>query len=349
MLLLHAVQAVGRLAHHYLLPLVVAAYFLAAFFPSVGLWAKQCVVVESQGFSIALPMVLLSTLLFNASFGTSAGELGSVVRRPLAVLAGVAVNVLIPIAFLILLKFGLRAWHDHEEANCLLLGLAVVAAMPVAGSSTAWSQDANGNVALSLGLVLLSTLLSPLTTPLVLNCFGGLSCGGTADAFQAVNGHGTGSFLLVFVVVPSAAGLAMRTVLGSRIVSRLKPTLKLINVLVLLFLCYSNASVALPQVIANPDWDFLSLVLVVVSGLCVTAFASGWLLAKVLGVNGEDRRALMFGLGMNNNGTGLVLAASSLVTLPWAVVPVLAYNLVQHVVAGGISRSLARIAPDVGS
>jgi predicted Na+-dependent transporter len=43
-------------------------------------------------------------------------------------------------------------------------------------------------------------------------------------------------------------------------------------------------------------------VLVVVSGLCVTAFASGWLLANVLGVNGEDRRAVMFGLGMNNIG-----------------------------------------------
>jgi bile acid:Na+ symporter, BASS family len=51
---------------------------------------------------------------------------------------------------------------------------------------------------------------------------------------------------------------------------------------------------------------------------------------------------LMFGLGMNNNGTGMVLAASSLVALPWAVVPVLAYNLVQHIVAGGISRSLAK-------
>lgn len=38
--------------------------------------------------------------------------------------------------------------------------------------------------------------------------------------------------------------------------------------------------------------------------------------------------------------TGLVLATATLVGLPWAVVPVLAYNLVQHVVAGGVSRWL---------
>jgi hypothetical protein len=50
----------------------------------------------------------------------------------------------------------------------------------------------------------------------------------------------------------------------------------------------------------------------------------------------------MFGMGMNNNGTGLVLAASDLGTLPWAVVPVLFYNLVQHLVAGGVARVVDR-------
>jgi BASS family bile acid:Na+ symporter len=44
----------------------------------------------------------------------------------------------------------------------------------------------------------------------------------------------------------------------------------------------------------------------------------------------------MFGLGMNNNGSGMVLAASALVAAPWAIVPVLAYNLVQHIIAAGI-------------
>ena len=348
MLQSNGIRSLGHAAHRYLLPLVIAAYALAAVCPALGLWAKHCVIAETGGTEISLPVMLLGVLLFNASLVASAGELGSVVRRPLAVLAGVAVNVLIPLGFLLVLRLGLLAWHDLEEANCLLLGLAVVASMPVAGSSTAWSQNANGNVALSLGLVLLSTLLSPLTTPLVLEGFGGMDDSVT-DALHSLYGQGTGHFLLAFVVIPSAIGLLSRSLLGNAFVARLKPSLKVANVLILLFLCYSNATVALPQVIAHPDWDFLALVLVAVSGMCLTAFASGWLLAKTLRVNGDDRRALMFGLRMNNNGTGMVLAASALVTLPWAVVPVLAYNLVQHVVAGLLSRSLAvreRCSPD---
>jgi predicted Na+-dependent transporter len=58
----------------------------------------------------------------------------------------------------------------------ILVGLALVASMPVAGSSTAWSQNTDGDMALSLGLVLLTTLLSPLTTPAALHAVGRRVC-----------------------------------------------------------------------------------------------------------------------------------------------------------------------------
>ena len=64
------------------------------------------------------------------------------------------------------------AWHNPDEVQNILVGLALVASMPIAGSSTAWSQNANGDMALSLGLVLGSTLLSPLTTPMALHAVG---------------------------------------------------------------------------------------------------------------------------------------------------------------------------------
>jgi BASS family bile acid:Na+ symporter len=298
--------------HRHLLPLVVLAYVVAAIFPSPGLWAKQCVVVEAGATTLNIPMLLLAVLLFNASVGASGEQLRAVVRRPVPLLAGVGVNLLTPIAFLLILRLGLRAWHNSEEARFLLLGLTVVAAMPVAGSSTAWSQNSGGNTALSLGLVLASTLLSPLTTPLVL---------AGAEFPTAALGGETGGFLLAVVVLPSVVGLFVRRVAGERAATRIKPVLKPVNALVLLLLCYCNAAVALPQAIAEPDWDYLALVGVATSGLCVTAFASGWLLAKWLRVSEPDGRSLTFGLGMNNNGTGLVLAASTLGSLPWAVVP----------------------------
>jgi BASS family bile acid:Na+ symporter len=324
----------GSLFHRHLLPLVVAAYVLAAVAPSPGLWARQCVVAEVGGAELSLPMLFLAALLFNASVGASVEELGAVVRRPVPIVAGVILNVLTPVAFLLLLRFGLRTWHDAQEVECLLLGLTVVAAMPVAGSSAAWSHTAGGNVALSLGLVVASTFLSPVTTPLVLAGVGGAAAG--------VSGHGAGGFLMAVVVVPSALGLLVRRLTGDRVATRLKPTLKAVNAIILLSLCYVNASVALPQVVADPDWDYLALVGASASGLCLTAFAAGWALAIGLRAGEADGRALVFGLGMSNNGTGLVMAVAALGSLPWAVVPVLAYNLVQHVVAAGVARTVDR-------
>ena len=61
----------------------------------------------------------------------------------------------------------------------------------------------------------------------------------------------------------------------------------------------------------------------------------------------------MFGLGMNNNGTGLVLASMALTEHPQVMVPIIFYNLVQHVVAGGVDfaffKETERMAiPDSG-
>jgi BASS family bile acid:Na+ symporter len=47
---------------------------------------------------------------------------------------------------------------------------------------------------------------------------------------------------------------------------------------------------------------------------------------------------------MNNNGTGLVLASMALADHPRVLLPVIFYNLVQHLVAGCVDRLLSRSA-----
>jgi hypothetical protein len=46
----------------------------------------------------------------------------------------------------------------------------------------------------------------------------------------------------------------------------------------------------------------------------------------------------MFGLGMNNNGTGLVMASMALADHPRVLLPIIFYNLVQHLAAGATDR-----------
>ena len=105
-----------------------------------------------------------------------------------------------------------------------------------------------------------------------------------------------------------------------------------------MFLNYSNASASLPQAIARPDPDFLAATLGIVVGLCALMFAAGWALARLFRAGCDRRVALMFGLGMNNNGTGLVMASLALADHPRVLLPIIFYSLVQHLVAGAAVR-----------
>ena len=287
-------------------------------------------------------MLMLASLLLNAGLGVRLSDMGKILARPRLLGAGLAANLIVPIAFILVVTRMMSGWHNADEVQNILVGLALVASMPIAGSSTAWAQNADGELALSLGLVLFSTLLSPLTTPLALHSVGLMATGDYAEDLHELAAGGTGAFLGICVLAPSLIGIGIRQIIGDVRIAAVKPHLKLVNSAVLLTLNYSNASVSLPQAVAEPDPDFLILTLVVVVSLCAIAFTAGWQIAQTFKATPSQRTALMFGLGMNNNGTGLVLASLSLADHPRVMLPIIFYNLVQHLVAGMVDRLVCR-------
>jgi BASS family bile acid:Na+ symporter len=297
---------------------------------------------------ISLSMLMLSSLLLNAGLGVKVGQVREMLRGPGLVCAGLAANLAIPIAFIYGVTRAMGGWHNADEVQNILVGLALVASMPIAGSSTAWSQNADGELTLSLGLVLFSTLLSPLTTPLALHAVGLMANGEYSEDLHELAAGGTGMFLAVCVLAPSILGIGLRRALGDARTAAARPRLKLINSVILLVLNYSNASVSLPRAVADPDPDFLAVTLAIVAGLCVLAFASGWSISRLLKASPARRTSLMFGLGMNNNGTGLVLASLALAHHPRVMLPIISYNLVQHLVAGLVDRLFCRTPPPRG-
>jgi bile acid:Na+ symporter, BASS family len=344
--------SVSHFVHRQFLWLVIGSYVVAALFPSFGLWIRSVSLGEISLFQeridLSLPVLMLALLLFNAGLGVQTGQLRHLLRSPLTLLLGLAANLLLPVAFIFGMTLLMRLWHNPDEVQNLLVGLALVASMPIAGSSTAWSQNANGDLALSLGLVLGSTLLSPLTTPLALHTAGLMATGDYAEDLHELATGGTGAFLAVAVLLPSLLGILGRTALGEARVASAGPVLKLLNSSNLVLLNYSNAAVSLPQTVADPDWDFLAVVLGIVVILCVLAFAGGWWIAHLLRADPAQRASLMFGLGMNNNGTGLVLAALALADHPRVLLPIIFYNLVQHLVAGAVDFTLCRTSASPG-
>jgi BASS family bile acid:Na+ symporter len=332
------IDEITHFIHRHFLPILIGAYLLAGLLPQFGTFLRNLTFAgihwnDGSTIKITPSLIMLSLLLFNAGLGIKARELIHLWRRPIVLIAGFLTNICLPIALVFSLRGLLGLWHNSDELQNLLVGLAMIVAMPIAGSSTAWSQNANGNMSLSLGLVFLSTLLSPFTTPLVLNVFGSITTGDYSEDLQELARQGTNGFMCLTVVLPSLAGIAVHYLLGEKRLDAAKPYLKLANFLLLLLLNYSNATTALPDTIHNPDWDFLAFIYGTTIGLCVAAFASGWLIAKWLRTDLADRAALMFGLGMNNNGTGLVLATATLADHPSVLLPMIFYTLVQQIIA----------------
>jgi bile acid:Na+ symporter, BASS family len=331
-------SSVSHFLHRHLLWFLIASYAIAAVQPRFGLWIRDLSVWHMNLFQensrISVPMVLLAFLLFNAGLGLRQMPSLEWLRKGKVLGYGTLGNMLVPLLFILAVSQAMHLWHNGDEAQNILVGLALVASMPIAGSSTAWAQNADGDMSVSLGLVLLSTFLSPITTPVILHSVGLMTTGDYSASLHELAHGGTGSFLMWFVLLPSLAGLGVRAAAGAERVERLKAYLRITNMAALLLLSYSNAAVSLPKAMAQPDLDLLALIVLVVGSLCILAFGTGWLIARLAGVDRSQESALMFGLGMNNNGTGLVLASVTLADRPLVMLPIIFYNLIQHLIAG---------------
>jgi bile acid:Na+ symporter, BASS family len=330
----------AHLADRFFLLLLLAGYALAAVFPDPGLRIGGASLSEFTLFGdrvrLSLPMLLLAILLWNAGLSVPTRQLGGLLRRPSLLLTGLVANLFVPLAFILGVSGMTRLWHGGDDVQGVLVGLGLVAAMPIAGSAAAWSRKADGDQALSLGLVVGSTFLSPLTTPVILYAVSLMAGEGPAADLRGLAGHGTGVFLILCVLTPSLLGMLTLRVVGEGRVAAARPYLKILNAGVLLLLIYSSASATLPGAMSRFAPDFIGAMLAVAVGFCVVCFASGWLVARLLRAGKPEQASLLFGLGMNNNGTGMVLASSAMAGRPEVMLLVVCYNLVQHLVAGSV-------------
>ena len=322
-------------------------YVLGGVAPGLGIAIKHVKVGEVGFFgerpvALSLTNLLLASMLFTAGLGVSLRDARGMLRRPKLLAAGVLANALLPVAFLALISGLARFWPESDEAQSLLVGLALIGSMPIAGGASVWTQNADGNVPLTVGLVLASTIASPISIPLALRAVSHLTTGDYAEDLAEVAGDGTMTFSFLSVVLPCAVGILVRHFAGAERIGRAMPVVKVVNLVVLLTLSYSNASGALVQVVADPDYDLLALVFLVTSAMCLSSFYVGYRMARRMGASDADATSLTFGVGMNNSSASSVLAASQLSDHPIVLLPILAYGMLQKVLAGSVDTMLRK-------
>ncbi|MHA6764095.1 bile acid:sodium symporter [Streptacidiphilus sp. PAMC 29251] len=338
----------GAVLQRQLLWIMLAAYTLAALLPGPGVAIRGVSLGRVGAAELPLQAGLLALVVFNAGLTAKVEQLPTLLRHPGPLLLGVLINALLPTVLLAAASVAASGWHSQREAQSLLTGLALIGAMPVAAGATVFSQGSDGNATLSLGLVLGSTLLSPVTIPLGLYLAGFLASGDYASDLHAAARTGGGLFAVLVVLVPCLLGL-----LTGRLVSRIgpgprpaRPLIRLVNLAVVVTLSYTNACGALGQVIRRPDPDFLALVVVAAAAMCGLSFLTGWVIAGRLRIDRADSIALTFASGMNNSSASAVLAATRIPDHPAVLLPILAYSVLQKIMAGSVGRMVPADRPD---
>jgi bile acid:Na+ symporter, BASS family len=289
-----------------------------------------------------LPLVLLALLLFCAAVQTDVAKIRAIGARPWALVWGALAVWVAPVLLVLVAAVCLPLTVDRAATAGLLVGLALVASMPVANSSVGWTQLVGGNLALSLALVLFTIFLCPWVTPWLLGWLR-LTLSSTDQVyFQTLIDSFSGAFFIIWVVLPTAAGLACRHAMGSERVAAIGGWISLTSVLALLLLNYLNAALALQQALRESPPAVLVTTAVLAVALSAVGLAAGWLIARLMREDAETRLALMFGLSMKHTGLALLLAGVVLVHERLAVLMIVLATLAQHLVAGVVQWRVAR-------
>ncbi|MEW2049714.1 sodium-dependent transporter [Streptomyces sp. NPDC005476] len=321
---------------------VVLSYALALILPAPGLLLRRPHPLPPTHLTLHTPPLLLSLVLFSAGLQVPVRALGALLRHPKALLAGLVLHLAIPLAVVPFVAFLLRRTPDADGGSGLLTAMILVVAMPVAAGATVWTDKGEGDQPTMVGLVLASTLLSPLTTPVLLATLSPLLSGGYAHTLADTGRLAEGGFALTAVVHPCAAGLLCALVLSARWRGRLVTTVAPSAMAGSLVLTYVNASGALGSVLTRPRPLLFAAALAVAALVCLLSFVLGRVAARVLRLEAGTASSLTLACGMNNSSASAVLITASLPDKPHLLLPVLAYGLLQKTAA---NRIVTRLRP----
>jgi BASS family bile acid:Na+ symporter len=312
------------------LVLLLGVYGLAMFAPGWGI-ATRDISLSPVYFGVPIPLAaaLLAVLLFSAGLGANVTEIPRARRYSTILIAAVAASWLLGPAVVVLLS--LAPATDSATAAACLAGLALVAMMPPANSSAAWTQNAGGDLRLNLSLIVAATLLCPLAAPAAAVV---LAAGPGIDSSTWLQGAWGMMLLMLWIAIPIGLGIATRRWLSPGVLKRAAPMLSLSNSLMLLLLNYCQASLALPRLLDGQAAGLLQPAAFTAVSFTGLLFVAAWLVGRSSGADHEQRLALLFGLGMKNTGAALALAGPVLAAHPAALLTIILCTLSQHLLAG---------------
>lgn len=240
--------------------------------------------------------VILGIIMLSMGLTLRVEDFKNLVKRPLDIGAGaLAQYTIMPlVAFCLTKIFGLDPY--------LAVGIVLVGCCPGGVSSNVMSYLAKGDVAFSVGMTTVSTLLAPIMTPLLVLWL----------ADTSINVNAVGMFLQILYVTigPVAVGFLCNYFLGHRqTFKEIQSNMPSVSVIGLGLIVGSVIVTVRPHLLNN-GISLLLLVLAVVFCHNALGYVLGYSVGRIFRFNAAKKRTIAIEVGVQNAGMATVLASA---------------------------------------
>ncbi len=263
---------------------------------------------------------MLGIVMFSMGMTLHTIDFKRVLKQPLLILLGV---------FLQYFLMPLIAWVLAQLLHLPILlatGLILVGACPGGTASNVICYLARGNVALSISLTAVSTLLAVVLTPLITLAYVDQSI--DVPVMKMIKN------LMLIVIFPVLSGVLINTYF-ERQIKKIKSYLPLVSVLSIVFIIGVIVAQSHTQLIDLGGLLFAAVILHNALGLFF-----GYIIPKMMRYDETICKTLAIEVGMQNSGLGVVLAKqyfAAVAALPGAVFSIW-HNISGSILAGYWAR-----------
>jgi len=282
--MLKIVRGITRFLSSYTSLFVIGCAVVAFFLPPTFAWVRGNV-----------SSVILGIIMLSMGLTLRVEDFKNLAKRPLDICAGaLAQYTIMPLVAFVLTKiFGLDPY--------LAVGIILVGCCPGGVSSNVMSYLAKGDVAFSVGMTTVSTLLAPIMTPLLVLWL--------ADTSINVNAVGMFLNILYVTIGPVMVGFLCNYFFGKRAVFReIQGNMPSVSVIGLALIVGGVIVTVRPHLLAN-GLGLLFLVLAVVFCHNALGYVLGYSVGRGLKFTTAKKRTIAIEVGVQNAGMATVLAA----------------------------------------
>ena len=258
---------------------------------------------------------LLGVVMFGMGLTLNLHDFKIVFSRPKDMIIG----CLSQFTIMPLLAWGLAKAFQLEEA--LALGVVLVGCCPGGTASNVITYLAKGDIALSVGMTGVSTLLAPLLTPLLTWALAG-------ERIQ-VDVLGMLLSILWVVILPIAMGLLIKS-LWPKFTEKAMDYLPAFSSVAIAFTVSIIISANASKLLAGG-----MMIIVVVMLHNIFGLGIGYLIGRLLRLGEPKIRAISIEVGMQNSGLASALATLHFAAYPMATIPGAIFG-VWHNISGAI-------------